>query len=423
MSGLEFLAQARKFGMKLGLESMRDLCFRIGNPERRLRFIHLAGTNGKGSTAAFLASVLQEAGFRVGLYTSPHLIELNERIQMNRVLISSGRLEIGLQKIRDLSRGRTDLELPSFFEIMTAVALDYFSESSVDWVVWETGMGGRLDATNVVIPEITVITQIGRDHSQYLGETLEKIAGEKAGILKPRVPLVSGVRENEARGVIQKRAEELGVTVLEPEYEIISVNRIRMSGREWELGLVGGHQGANAACALEVLQFLEISENHIAAGLKKAWWPGRFQRLRVEPPLILDGAHNGSAAVALAQTWRTSYEGSPAHLVFGAMIDKELEPLVQALLPIVGRVTLVRPQNERAAEPALLSPYFQTKPVSVRESLSEIWEELQKESDPILITGSLFLVGEALALHEGKTNSEGWRWNEQLTRGSNNRSL
>ena len=202
---LSYLGQTRRFGMKLGLDPMRELASALGNPHDRLRFIHIAGTNGKGSTAAFCESCLRAAGSRVGLYTSPHLVSVRERIQINRELISEADFGEGMEVVP--RNGRKQGRARPYFELMTALALWYFERENVDWVVWETGLGGRLDATNIVTPEVCIITNIGLDHQQYLGQTLAEIAREKAGIIKPGVPVVSALEEGEALNVIRARAQ------------------------------------------------------------------------------------------------------------------------------------------------------------------------------------------------------------------------
>ena len=251
MKGFEFLLQSRKFGMKLGLENMERLATAFEHPEKKLKFIHIAGTNGKGSTAAFCAQALQEAGYRTGLFTSPHLVSITERIQIDGRSISEERLTSLLDEIAEITRLWE--QSPTFFEIMTAVALRYFEAEKVEWVVWETGMGGRLDSTNIVTPEVTIITQIGFDHQEYLGETLAKISSEKGGIIKKNIPTVCGVREPEALAVIRKIAEKQNSILIETdELQVIdhgikgSKQHIEIEGIPFQLSLLGNHQIQNA---------------------------------------------------------------------------------------------------------------------------------------------------------------------------------
>jgi dihydrofolate synthase / folylpolyglutamate synthase len=257
---LNYLGQARRFGMKLGLDPMRELARALGNPQDGLRFIHIAGTNGKGSTAAFCESCLRASGFRVGLYTSPHLVSVRERIQIDRQLISEDDFALGMETVRLAIEGMED-PATTYFEITTALALWYFAREKVDWVVWETGLGGRLDATNIVTPEVCIITNIGLDHQQYLGSSLQEIAQEKAGIIKFGIPVVSAVEKGEAADVIRQRAksEHAMLTLVHCKTEIKNLGlrdgkqMAGIGGQELALGLVGPHQIFNAACAVEAM--------------------------------------------------------------------------------------------------------------------------------------------------------------------------
>ncbi len=428
---LSYLGQARRFGMKLGLGPMREMARALGDPQEDLRFIHLAGTNGKGSTGAFCESCLRASGHRVGLYTSPHLVSVRERIQIDRRLISEADFALGMDTVRNAIDG---MKNPSttFFEITTALALWYFGRQKVDWVVWETGLGGRLDATNIVQPEICIITNIGLDHQQYLGESLADIAAEKAGIIKPGVPVVSAVEIDEAAGVIRERsqAEGCALTLVHRDMKVGDLGlrgnkqMARIDGREFALGLIGPHQITNAACAVEALRQLKISEAAIARGLAGAVWPGRFEILSVKPLIVLDGAHNPAGTAMLVETWRAFLAarcGWDAHetdfrarLVFASVADKDISEMAQLLRPLAREVSLVRLSNERGAEPALLAPSFAGLPCACYDSVSAMWRDLATAGPETvtLITGSLFLVGEMLAGRQG--NAEECRLNERL---------
>jgi dihydrofolate synthase/folylpolyglutamate synthase len=428
---LSYLGRTRRFGMRLGLESMRELARALGDPQERLRFIHLAGTNGKGSTAAFCESCLRASGFRAGLYTSPHLVSVRERIQIDRRLISETDFALGMETVRRAIEG---MENPSttFFEITTALALWYFAREKVDWVVWETGLGGRLDATNIVQPEVCIITNIGLDHQQYLGESLRDIAAEKAGIIKPGVPVVSAVEIGEAADVIGERARAGGCALAlvhrDGKAEDLGLRgnkqMARIDGREFELGLIGPHQVSNAACAVAAMRRLGVSEAGIARGLAETNWPGRFEILSEKPLIVLDGAHNPAGMAMLVATWRAFLAArygwgareidSRAHLVFASVADKEIFPMAQLLRPLAGKISLVRLANERSAEPALLAPSFAGLPCACYDSVSAVWRELADASPEttILITGSLFLVGEMLARRQD--NAEEYHLNERL---------
>jgi dihydrofolate synthase/folylpolyglutamate synthase len=426
---LSYLGQTRRFGMKLGLEPMRDLARALGKPQKNLRFIHLAGTNGKGSTAAFCESCLRAAGHRVGLYTSPHLVSVRERIQIDRHPISEAAFAEGFEAVLHAVATMKDHEA-TFFELMTALALWHFAREKVGWVVWETGLGGRLDATNIVEPEVCIITNIGLDHQQYLGESLRDIAAEKAGIIKRGVPVISAVERGEAADVIRERSElEKGtLTLVDRDMTVLDLGlragrqRARIDGLEFALGLIGPHQVANAACAVGAMRQLKLSESAIARGLEDTVWPGRFEILSQRPLIVLDGAHNPAGVKMLVETWRAflaanfgwSDADGRAHLVFASVAEKDISEMAQLLRPLARQVSLVGLANERGAEPALLAQSFSGLPCACYDSASVVWQDLVQAppESVILITGSLFLVGEVLARRQG--NAEEYRLNERL---------
>ena len=415
------LGAARRFGMKLGLDPMLRLAAGLGNPQAGLRFLHLAGSNGKGSTAAFAESVLRAAGGRVGLYTSPHLVSIRERIQVDRVPMSEAAFAEGMTAVRAATEGE-----PTFFELMTALALWHFAREKVDWVVWETGLGGRLDATNIVRPAVSILTTISLEHTQYLGTRLDEIAREKAGILKPGVPVVSGVGEGVAREVIAAESRRLGAPLHEVDVESPAENLglrdgrqwARLGGRDYEIGLIGAHQIRNAACAVAALRLLpeRPGEDAVARGLAAVSWPGRFQIVAESPPVVLDGAHNTGAMRTLLATWRDylasrGLAGRPAHLLFGAVTDKDVAGMAAVLLPHVDRVSLVRLASDRSADPADLARLFPGIACEVLDSVAAFRPDPER---PVLVTGSLFLVGELLARRGGGEHD--LRLNEQLAR-------
>jgi dihydrofolate synthase/folylpolyglutamate synthase len=430
---LTYLGEARRFGMKLGLEPMRQVARALGHPEEKLRFIHLAGTNGKGSTAAFCESCLRAAGFRVGLYTSPHLVSVRERIQVDRAPISEAAFAEGMAAVRQ-AIADTDDPPSTFFEIMTALALWHFAREGVDWVVWETGLGGRLDATNIVRPEICIITNIGLDHQQYLGQSLAEIAAEKAGIIKPGVPVISAVEKGEAGQVIEEVARAQVSPLIQVSIEEAGRDgglrqgrqTAEIGGQRFLLGLIGSHQAENAACAVTALRqppFRDVvPAEALARGLESTVWSGRFEILSESPLMVLDGAHNPAGMRKLVETWRAflASRGFPegadgkAHLVFASVMDKDVTEMVELLRPLAARVSLVRLENERSADPALLAMSFPDRPCGLYESLDDLWGELKTAPAdvPILFTGSLFLTGEVLA-KRGQGNGE-LRMNERL---------
>ena len=321
---LAWLQASESTGIKLGLENTNRLLAACGNPERGMRFLHVAGTNGKGSTCAMLDSILRRSGFRAGLYTSPHLVDFRERIRVDGAMISREDLAEGLSRLRDAVRGWD--HAPTFFEISTVLALDHFTRAGCDIVVLETGMGGRLDSTNAVKPLVSTITPIDMDHMQWLGDTLEKIAAEKAGIIKPGVPVVSAPQQPAAAEVLRKTAAARG-----SEIHFVS------DPCTLPLSLSGPHQKWNAALAVETLRAsgLAISETAISEGLLATEWPARFQR--VGDRFIVDGAHNAHSATALVQTWREVFADRKPTVVFGALADKDYPEILAHLDPLAER--------------------------------------------------------------------------------------
>ena len=380
---IQFLSGIQVFGQQLGLDTMRALLQRMGNPHESLRFLHIAGTNGKGSVAAMSQSVLTAAGYRTGLYTSPHLVTFCERIQMDGELISETDVARLVEQITPLLP--TTPRQPTLFEVVTAVALQYFREQRVDIVVWETGLGGRLDATNVVTPLVSVITNIGFDHMQYLGDTLAKIAAEKAGIIKPGVPVVTAA-EGEALDVIRRVCAEQNapLTVV-----TAGVNRTP---------LIGPHQAINCAVAEAALRAtgLKITAEQMRTGLARTRWPGRFDIVRREPLLVLDGAHNPHSAEALAAAVREQFGGRKLTLILGVLRDKDYPTVCRILAPLATRILCVPVANERSATAEEIGRACQPSPT---EACHDVADALAKASgEDVLITGSLFLVGEAMAL-------------------------
>ncbi len=391
---LDWLYTLQVHGIKLGLEPMQRLCAALGietqSSEKR-RFIHVAGTNGKGSVCAMTAAMLCASGHRTGLYTSPHLVNFRERIRLGRSFIPEEHVAEGLTTIRDVIG---DWEhTPTFFEITTALALAWFQRQNADWVVLETGLGGRLDATNVVTPSVSVITPIGLDHTHYLGTTIAEIAGEKAGIIKPRVPVISSPQQAEAEVVIQATADRLGCTVKFISNPIIE---------NCEVSLEGSHQRMNAAVAFAavVSAGLRPDPRTIFSALRVVEWPGRFQTI-AEGRITLDGAHNPPAAQQLAKTWQEIHGDEKPVLILGAMADKDTTGVAEALAPIASRVCCVTVGNPRSAKAVELAEIVRPfhADVSSHADLAAALASIG-ENERILIAGSLFLVAEALVHFE-----------------------
>lgn len=385
---LAWLYGTQIFGIKLGLDNTRRLLAAMGDPQKRLRFLHAAGTNGKGSTCAMLESVLREEGLRCGLYTSPHLVDFRERIRIGGHPIGEDDVADGLERLKNAASCWD--HAPTFFELTTVLAAWWFAREGADVVVWETGMGGRLDATNAVDPLVSVITPVGMDHEKWLGGTLAEIAGEKAGIIKPGVPVVSAPQPEAVRAVLENVAAANDAPL----------SFVRAPWNGGPLGLAGAHQRWNAAVALAALDAAGLAPDSVvrARGLASVAWPARFQRIGEN--LVIDGAHNPEAARALVDAWREAFGGRMARLVFGALQDKDIGGLLRFLRQIADEIWLVPVDSERGADAgelraaALGAGFARVHTGSAMDALAAA----RKGEKPVLVTGSLFLAGEVLAL-------------------------
>jgi dihydrofolate synthase / folylpolyglutamate synthase len=394
---LDWLYGTQQIGIKLGLENTQKLLSALQLPAPEQQFIHVAGTNGKGSVCAFIHSIMKAAGMSCGLFTSPHLIHFHERIQDQQRMIQQGELEVGLGQLRSLVQ--TWEPHPTFFELTLALALDWFRQRKNDWVVLETGLGGRLDATNIIQPKVTILTAIGMDHTQLLGRTLKEIAQEKAGIIKPGVPVVTVKQAPEAMEVISRVARERGASLLV----------VTTPLRGYELGLVGQHQIWNATMAVSALKAagLRLTDTAIRQGLKQVHWPARFQALDPgQGRVILDGAHNIDSCEQLVRTWIQKYPGEKATLVFGAVADKDVKALIRALQPIAARWHFTHFQSPRACEAQHLadlqrSTFGTALQIHTHSSPAAALAAAQAHPQRVLITGSLYLAGEVLAQQQG----------------------
>lgn len=408
---LRWLTGLRNLGSRLGVDRMRLLSARIGNPERAQPCFHIAGTNGKGSTSAMIEAIQRAHGRRTGLYTSPHLIAIGERIQVDRAPLSDTAVVALAESLRphyEAIRAQDPEDAPTFFELITAAALLEFAERKVDIAILETGLGGRLDATNVCAPEVCVITSIGLDHQEYLGPTLAAIAGEKAGIIKPGVPCVVGDLPPEAEAVIVAHAREVGAP--------LHFVRDRFAAGLPETNLVGAHQRRNAGAALlacELARRLPIDDTQAAAALRSIEWAGRWQEFRLIDGrrLIVDGSHNEEGIRAVAPLLAAL--NSPTVIVGALGVDRA-RPLVAAAAKAASRLVLVRPDNERACsveELAALVPADFRGEVH-RASVAELFPSpaaCTAEGETIVVLGSLYLVGEVLARLRGHGLPDSWQ--------------
>lgn len=389
-SEIDWLYSTQLFGIKLGLENVQRLLREQGLPMAGQKFIHVAGTNGKGSTCAFMHSILKAAGINAGLFTSPHLIHFGERIRDGERMITPAEIAAGVNRLRERVAGWDPH--PTFFELTLALALEWFAQQGCEWVVLETGLGGRLDATNAITPEVSVITPIGWDHMDMLGDTLAKIAAEKAGIIKPGVPVVTMKQEDEVLEVISHVAAERGAALTVVDAPWVG-----------ETGLAGPHQRWNAAMAVAALRAagFDLEEEVIARGLREVQWPARFQKMG---GCIVDGAHNIDAARVLAQTWREQFPGEKAEIIFGAVAGKDTAAVLRELEPVAGCWHFTGFESPRALPVDALCEIwdglgFAARPVITHARVVDALQAM-KPGARALIAGSLYLAGEALALLE-----------------------
>jgi dihydrofolate synthase/folylpolyglutamate synthase len=403
------LGNELKVGAKWDLNRMRVLLAALGNPETGGRFVHVAGTNGKGSTSAMLASILSAAGLRTGLYTSPHLQEPTERIRIDGANVSEQDFATAFNQVHEAAE-RLEAEgsidgYPSYFETVTAMAFLIF-RGRTDISVIEVGLGGRLDATNVISPELTVITPISFDHETFLGNTLESIASEKAGILKPGVPLVLAPQVEDAERVVTRVAAELDVPVHGTRDVALSKVHLTPYGCEFDAdgsplrhSLPGRHQVENATAAIMAAKLLDVEPEAIRKGLAGARWPGRLEFVAHDPDFILDGAHNPAGARALARYIREFCTGRPVWMVYGTMRDKAIDEVTAELFPLADRLVLTAPDFLRALRPEAIANVTEHPNRVIATNLTEAIR-IARAAPPeavVFFTGSLFIVGEARA--------------------------
>ncbi|WP_027409482.1 bifunctional folylpolyglutamate synthase/dihydrofolate synthase [Anoxybacteroides tepidamans] len=416
---IDWIHSRLKLGIKPGLKRMEWMMDKLGNPERRMKAIHVAGTNGKGSTVCYLRHILQEAGYSVGTFTSPYVEQFNERISVNGQPISDEELVQLVDVIKPLAEQleKTELGGPTEFEVITAMMFYYFGRLNVqDIVIIEAGLGGRFDSTNVIYPLLSVITNIGYDHMNILGETLEAIAFEKAGIIKAGVPVITAVEQPEALRVIEEKASavkakayvlgnDFTITAHSPTEtgEQFTVETLFVKYPSLTTTMFGAHQVKNASLAVMAADYLRtyysfiIEEEHIRSGIEKAKWIGRFEKLSDEPLLIIDGAHNEAGIKSLIETVQTHYADKNVHILFAALSDKPLDKMIQPLADIAKTMTFTSFDFPRAATAKQLEALCQHPNKTCREDWREWIEEKRtsfKNDDLFLITGSLYFISE-----------------------------
>jgi dihydrofolate synthase/folylpolyglutamate synthase len=421
---LDYLYRLEKFGMIFGLTQVETILNTIGNPHKEIQAIHIGGTNGKGSTAAMMSSILEKEGYRVGLYTSPHLIRFTERIKVN------GK-EIEEEEVAALTAWmRKEIEAAgitapfTFFDFTTAMALHYFKQKLVDLAILEVGLGGRLDSTNVVDPLISIITNIAKDHEEHLGKTILKIAREKSGIIKKGRPLITAATQPQVLRLFSKICCANGspyfrigrefryVQAEDGDFDYEGLNR-----KLWSihLNLKGSHQVINATTALGAMEVLEdlgyrVSTDAMVDGLREVEWPGRLEMVSSSPRVVLDGAHNPAGALALKESLEKEFQYQHLLLLIGIMKDKDVRSMLHLLAPLADHIILTKPHTDRATPPSLLKKALGRNrgKAEIQEDLKEAIERglfLTQEEDLLCITGSLYTVGEARAYFHPKRES------------------
>ena len=430
---LHFLAERTKFGINLGLQRIEKLLALLGNPHRQgaPKYIHVGGTNGKGSVSIMLAEILQACGYKTGLFTSPHLHSYRERFRLNGQPLSKAELVRQLAIIQPLldQMAAAGEEAPTEFEISTALALHYFMEQQADWAVIEVGMGGEIDSTNVIQPELAVITNVAMDHMAYLGETVAEIAAVKAGIIKPGVPTLTAAQNQAALAVLQKRAavKDTSLEQLGRDFAYLP-RKVAESGQifDWQklavnnsdennlvyadlsIQLLGEHQLANASLAVAAAAKLDLPEAAVRQGLAAARWPGRLEIVNRQPLTVLDGAHNVAGMQALSGALQQYWPGRPIVAVLGMLADKERAEALRLLLPLVSRAVITKVPSPRAGDWQALAEICQefAVPCQLVESVPQAVaagrqilqsDELNGEEPLFLVTGSLYMLAEARA--------------------------
>jgi len=407
---IEYVYSLESFGIKLGLDRIRFLLKKFGNPEKKMRIIHVAGTNGKGSVCAILGSVLKQK-YRVGVYTSPNLVDIRERITINGRMISKNDFSRIMTKVKKINVPSC-FGHPTFFETLTAVALKYFHEKKVDFAVVEVGLGGRLDATNIVKPLFSVITNVSMEHEDVLGNTLEKIAGEKAGIIKKNVPVVTSAKSKKVLAVIKRICREKGCKLINAN-ENAKIRKLshNLDGQFFNLQtkknkyfnlripFLGKHQLVNAATALSVIELLGgFSEMDVRNGFSKTKWPGRLEIINRNPLIVVDGAHNPDGMRKLKSAIVEYFNYDNLILILGILSDKDIKKIVKIISPISDKIIVTKPDTERAADPEIIRNEAEKyiNRVVVKENVNHALnyaKSIAKKDDMILITGSLYTVG------------------------------
>jgi dihydrofolate synthase / folylpolyglutamate synthase len=423
---LSWIHSLLKFGIKPGLKRVEWLLQRTGNPERKVKCIHIAGTNGKGSTVEYLRSIFNEAGYSVGTFTSPYLVTFNERVSINKKPIKNDELLEYAKVLKPLVEelSETSLGSPTEFEVITVISLLYFADIQPDIVIYETGLGGLYDSTNVISPVLSLISNIGYDHMGILGDTLEEIAFQKAGIIKKDIPVILTVEQKEAIKVIEEKAEAMNSNtyILGRDFSV-QHKRSSDSGETFnytgldgsmitaELSMKGIHQVKNAGLALAAVEFLikssffSMEQEKIISGIFRANWAGRFEKVSSSPDIIIDGAHNLQGIQALRQTIENHYKGRKIYLLFAALHDKAYKNMMKELENVIDEAFFTTFDFPRAASAEQLlaeSPFQKSRAISSwNEALFQLEEKLQ-DDDVLIITGSLYFISDVRKTFQNK---------------------
>lgn len=430
---INYLYSLQKYGIKLGLDNTVKLLSCFNNPQASFKSVHIAGTNGKGSTSAMIASILQSAGFKVGLFTSPHLVSFTERIRVNNEQITESEvveladeIKLKVESLKlEVKNSKFGTFEPTFFEVVTVMGFIYFERENIDWAVIETGMGGRLDATNVLMPEVSVITSISYDHKDFLGETISAIAEEKAGIIKNRIPVVTSEQEPAVMDVIKKKAAEKGsgLFIYGKDFSVTAKKEDSngsifdycgdMELEGLEIFLAGRHQILNAALAVKTSEVLikksallasRLAAGVIKSGIENMEWHGRLEFISDNPPILIDGAHNPSASSVLADSLRNNFLNTYRRiiLIMGIMADKDIKGIMAPLLPLASEIIFTAPAYERAAQPETLARHAAAlgfTNVHIARTVEDaiaISSALSSQLSALtVITGSFYTIGEA----------------------------
>ncbi|OQY00423.1 MAG: bifunctional tetrahydrofolate synthase/dihydrofolate synthase [Desulfobacteraceae bacterium 4572_130] len=407
---LDKMYKLNRFGIKLELETITNILKNIGSPQKKFKSIHIAGTNGKGSIASYIASILKSAGFKTGLYTSPHLIKFNERFSINGKDVSNDDIVQSYIAVKNADTGKRKA---TFFELATAMGFYLFARNHVQWAVIETGMGGRLDATNVIKPELSVISNISIEHTDYLGNTIKDIAREKAGIIKNNIPVITGVKQASALSVLRKTAEKKSAdfylykkdfkTRKSHKGNFFTYTSNKNKFQKLETKLLGPHQIENAALAIAASEIIlsESSEKHIKHGILKTTWPARLEYIMDNPMVIIDGAHNFEASKNLGKYLKFELKGKKIAIIIGILDDKPYKSMVKELIPCAHKIIFTKAEINRSLDPKILKDFSKNitdSKIIIIENVGKAVEYAIKnlsDYDCICVAGSLYVAGEA----------------------------